>query len=256
VPGGDLLLLLLLQVKYALPGMAGSLIELACNEDLDNMWDEWDEHIASNSSGSTRLQLFVDAAANSAHGSGSSSSSSSGGGHRRLQPQTPNSALGMAAAGAAASAGAQLAAGQSCSWDGSAVDAHVLVPVGSFEVAKQQQQQQAAQAQQWVGLHAAAEPDCHGVAAAVAVAGGDEEGLSSEQFATCCDMTAALESDPDVAAVLAAMAAEKAAGKAVTGEVQSSSSQQQQQQGDTELKQLVRQLKVRPVLQQRVLWPC
>jgi hypothetical protein len=239
----------LLQVKYALPGMAGSLIELACNEDLDNMWDEWDEYIASSSSGNARLQLYVDAAAGSAHSSGSSS-----GGHRQLQPQTPNSAsnavLGNAAAGVAASALAQLAAGQSCSWDGSAADADVLVPV--YSSGGGQAQQQAAQPLQLLGLHSAAVTDAAGgnnTAAAAAAADDYEEGSSSEQFATCYDMTAALESDPEVAAVLAAIAAEKAAGKPGTGEVQSDSrqsqQQQQQQQGSTELKQLVKQLQVR-----------
>ncbi|KAF6257503.1 kinase-like domain-containing protein [Scenedesmus sp. NREL 46B-D3] len=243
----------LMEIKYALPGMAGSLIDLACSEDLDNMWDEWDEFIASSSNGAARLQLYVAAAASSTHSSGSSSS----GGHRQLQPPTPGSTSdtgsGFVAAAAAAAAAADAlraaslpAAARSCSWDDEpaastcgAVDAHVLLPFSSTLFAKQQGQ--VVQPSPWVGLHTVSIADADDCDEAAA------EELKSEQFVTCFDMTAALEGDPEVAAVLAAMAAEKAAGKPVVGEVQCSSTdhrqQQQQHKGDTELEQLVAQLK-------------
>ncbi|WIA09456.1 hypothetical protein OEZ85_008857 [Tetradesmus obliquus] len=137
------------QVKYALPGMAGSLIDLACSEDLDNI---------------------------------------------------------------------------------------------SLLAKHQQQQQQQQVLQPWLNVHSVQAAAPEGDSAA----GFGED--SSEQFATCFEMTDALQADPEVAAVLAAMAAERAAGKQVVGEVQSSSRDQEQQQQqqqrkvDTELKQLVKQL--------------
>jgi hypothetical protein len=252
-------LLLLLQVKYALPGMVGSLIDLACNEDLDNMWEEWDEFVACSSSGAVRLQLYVDAAG-STHSSGESSS----GGHRHLQPATPGSksSSGSGFAAAAADAGNNKAAAAEGSWGEDAflrssshtADAPVLVPVCRPLLAEPEQQQQQQVSQPWLGAHAvpaAAVEDHHTV--------GLLEGSASKQFATRLEMTDAAEGDPEVAVVLAALAAERAAGRQAAGEVQRSSNNQQQQQQqrrvDVELEQHVKQLQVCPcTLWCKVCW--
>ncbi|WIA07913.1 hypothetical protein OEZ85_007392 [Tetradesmus obliquus] len=59
-------------IKYALPGSTGTFIEVTTDEDLQDMWDEWDDFTADSSSKGARLQLYISRPR-------SSSASSSGG---------------------------------------------------------------------------------------------------------------------------------------------------------------------------------
>lgn len=75
-----LLLPLLLQTKYALPGAPGVYIDLSSEDDLQEMWEEWDEYCKSmpnTANGMARLQLYVDTTGGSGRSSGSSDVSNS-----------------------------------------------------------------------------------------------------------------------------------------------------------------------------------